>query len=71
MANWKEPDWSKRLPGEQWLILDSPEMAEAYINGLPPQTAVIREQYPNPEGLYAQFLPPGQVFPNRLYVPLP
>jgi hypothetical protein len=71
MGTWQEPDWSKRLPGEQWLILDSPQSAESYLSGLPPQTLIVRQPYPNPEGLYAQFSPPGQVFQNRLYVPLP
>jgi hypothetical protein len=69
MEGWKEPDWSHRLPGEQWLILDSPQTAEFYLSQLPPQTNIVREPYPNPEGLYAQFSPAGQVFRNRIYVP--
>lgn len=70
MSRWKEPDWSERLPGEQWLVLDSVQSAEGYLSQLPENTAVDRLPYPNEEGLYAQFSIPGQVFKNRLYVPL-
>lgn len=69
MSGWVEPDWSQRLPGEQWVILDSPQSAEFYLNQLPSETIIIREEYPNPDRLYAQFSAPGQIFRNRLYVP--
>lgn len=63
----QEPDWSKRLPGEQWLILDSPMAAETYLSILEEGT-IHREPFPNVDGLYAKISYPNRITQNRIYV---
>lgn len=64
-----EPDWSQRMPGEQWVVLDSIEAAEAYLLTYQADAVTIqREPYPNASGLYARIARHGQVLPHRIYV---
>ncbi|HEY9745190.1 MAG TPA: hypothetical protein V6C99_03115 [Oculatellaceae cyanobacterium] len=65
---WKEPDWRQRLPGEQWLVLDSVQAAEQYLATLPASTTINRQTFPNEEGIYALFSSPGQVFGHKIFV---
>lgn len=64
-----QPDWSKRLPGEQWLMLDSIDSAEAYLaTYASQQVSVVREEYPNPQGLYARIRFPDRIAEHRVYI---
>lgn len=71
MPHWKEPDWRHRLPGEQWLVMDSIQAAEFYLGTLSDQAKIQHEIYPNAEGIYAKISMPGQVIQHRIYVPPP
>lgn len=63
------PDFSKRMPGEQWVVFDSPQAAEAYLKTFEGQDATVRrEAFPNPEGLYGQVRFPGRIAGHRVYV---
>lgn len=64
-----QPDWEARLPGEQWLLLDSIAAAERYLSAYPEGGAVIqREPYPNPQCLFARILFAGRVQQDRVYI---
>jgi hypothetical protein len=63
------PDWDSRLPGEQWLVLDSAATAEAYLAGYDSQKAqVVRMDFPNPEGLYAKIRYADRITEDRIYI---
>ena len=63
------PDWSARLPGEQWVLVDSVQAAEAYLATYNPlEVRITREGYPNPQGLYARIRFPDRIPQHRIYV---
>lgn len=63
------PNWSTRMPGEQWVVVDSPQAAEAYLATYSVDGAtVVREPFPNAEGLYACVRFPGRVAGHRVFV---
>jgi len=65
----QQPNWQARMPGEQWVMLDSPDTAEAYLNTYADSNAVIqREPFPNPEQLYARVRFPGQFSQHHIYI---
>ncbi len=60
-----------RLPGEQWVTLESPELAEAYLASFEPSQVIIyREPWPNQNGLYARLQYPDRVPQDKIFVPL-
>lgn len=64
-----QPDWEARIPGEQWMLMDSESSAEAYLATYKPSEAKIyRETYPNPEHLYARISFPGRIPQHHLYI---
>jgi hypothetical protein len=64
-----QPDWEARLPGEQWVVLDSVAAAERYLSTYPADKAIIqREPYPNPQGLFARILFVERVQQDRVYI---
>jgi hypothetical protein len=68
-ANSFENVWQKRMPGEQWLTLDSPETAEVYLASLNIENAMVcRESFPNAAGLYARIRYPGRIPENKVFV---
>lgn len=62
-----QPDWQSRLPGEQWVLLDSAETAEAYLRTYK-DNQVIKEPFPNAQGLYARIRFPDRALQHRIYV---
>lgn len=60
------------MPGEQWLMLDSPQAAEAYLGTYSGTNAIIqRETFPNAEYLYARIRFPNQIPQHRVYITAP
>jgi hypothetical protein len=66
------PPWDQRLPGEQWITLDSPAMAEQYLAllGQTPGVSIQRPDYPNAEGLYAIIRHADRIPENKVFVPM-
>ncbi|MDX2084509.1 MAG: hypothetical protein SFZ03_03880 [Candidatus Melainabacteria bacterium] len=63
----------ERFPGEEWVLLDRLNAAEAYLHSLeqaPPEPGIRieRQPFPNPEGLFARVYFPGRVLPRLLLV---
>ena len=66
------PDWEARLPGEQWLLLDSVAVAEAVLATYSAEGITIhREPFPNPSGLYARIRFADRIPQNRIYISEP
>jgi hypothetical protein len=66
---YQQPDWQNRLPGEQWVLLDSVSTAEAYLTGYQ-GSQVFREPFPNEQGLYARIQFPDRIPQHRIYIAL-
>jgi hypothetical protein len=65
-------DWLNRIPGEQWVMLDSVKAAEAYLSTFTSgQVAILRETWPNDNKLYARLSFPGVIPQWRVYVQAP
>ena len=62
-----QPDWQARLPGEQWVLLDSTQAADAYLATYK-NDQVIKEAFPNEEGLYARIRFHDRILQHRVYV---
>ena len=71
MPKHNQPDWQARLPGEQWVLLDSVATAEAYLAtylSSGPPSSVLRQPYPNADGLYAKIRFPDRIPEHHVYV---
>jgi hypothetical protein len=61
----------QRMPGEQWVTLDSVGHAQRYLDSLTQEPVrIIREPYPNPLGLFARVRYPDRIPELKLFVPL-
>jgi hypothetical protein len=58
-----------RIPGENLIMLPSAEVAEIYLAALDPKlTEVVREAFPNSQGLYACIRHRNRIPEDKLFV---
>lgn len=61
----------ERMPGEQWVTLDSLEHAQRYLDSLAQEPVhITQEPYPNPLGLFARVRYPDRIPELKLFVPV-
>jgi hypothetical protein len=64
------PGWEERMPGEQWVMLDTVATADTYLSSYGDEAVIHRESWPNPDGLYARISFPGRIPQYRIYIPI-